>query len=281
MFKHSILSDFGNCPYPNLTSDRRKYVEWIRSMLSCSTEIFAGERAGYDDMCLKIDRRDELLYRHGYHLPFPSTLISYSMASYGSALKDEQRLSSKRSNLVVDRQRSIDIFNFSYDDGNKKWVLWPFAMSISKDDSADDIDGIDFCGIGEPSISVIGREFVPELVVTKTILDVLSCKNVSLTPVEPPEKLNKKRIKNGKQPLYRYHVLTVDLDKGRKQSGVGRGANLGTMPVHLCRGHFKEYTTEKPLFGRVTGRFWWQPYARGKAENGVVMKDYEIKKSNV
>ena len=115
----------------------------------------------------------------------------------------------------------------------------------------------------------------------KIVFDVLSCKNVSLTPVEPPEKLNKKRIKKGKQPLYRYHVLTVDLDKGRKQSGVGRGANLGTMPVHLCRGHFKEYTTEKPLFGRVTGRFWWQPYARGKAENGVVMKDYEIKKSNV
>lgn len=106
---------------------------------------------------------------------------------------------------------------------------------------------------------------------------LLSCKNVTPQPVDPPEALNKKRLKRGKGPLYRYHILTVDPNKGRSLAGKSSGKNLGTMPVHLCRGHFKEYTEERPLFGRVTGRFWWQPFARGEARNGIVTKDYKIK----
>ena len=109
------------------------------------------------------------------------------------------------------------------------------------------------------------------------ILNVLSCKNVHLSMVDPPRALNKKRVKNGKLPLYRYHVLEVDLGAGRAQSGKAPRGNAGIMPVHLCRGHFKEYTEERPLFGRVTGRFWWQPCARGNAQRGAVIKDYKIR----
>jgi hypothetical protein len=42
------------------------------------------------------------------------------------------------------------------------------------------------------------------------------------------------------------------------------------------RGHFKQYTAERPLFGRFTGLYWWQPHLAGKAKDRVVVKDYRI-----
>lgn len=49
--------------------------------------------------------------------------------------------------------------------------------------------------------------------------------------------------------------------------------------VHLCRGHFKEYTEQNPLFGRHVGRYWWQPCVRGKKEKGIIAKDYIVDES--
>jgi hypothetical protein len=46
--------------------------------------------------------------------------------------------------------------------------------------------------------------------------------------------------------------------------------------IHFQLGHFKTYTAEKPLFGHITGRFWWQPHVRGKNKDGIVMKDYVV-----
>jgi hypothetical protein len=45
------------------------------------------------------------------------------------------------------------------------------------------------------------------------------------------------------------------------------------MPPHLVMGHFKCYD-EKPLFGRITGTFFWPAHFRGDEKNGKVVKDY-------
>jgi hypothetical protein len=45
---------------------------------------------------------------------------------------------------------------------------------------------------------------------------------------------------------------------------------------HFCRGHFKTYTEEKPLFGKYVGDFWWDAHARGSIKKGLVTKDYKI-----
>lgn len=54
----------------------------------------------------------------------------------------------------------------------------------------------------------------------------------------------------------------------------------GIMPFHLCRGHFAEYTAEKPLFGKHVGRFWIPPHVKGKKERGEVIKDYRVEDKN-
>jgi hypothetical protein len=46
--------------------------------------------------------------------------------------------------------------------------------------------------------------------------------------------------------------------------------------MHFRRGHFKEYTSEKPLFGKYTGAFWWEAHVAGSADIGEVRKDYRI-----
>jgi hypothetical protein len=111
------------------------------------------------------------------------------------------------------------------------------------------------------------------LYVIRSVLLLLSCKNIGTEKQEPPVALNKKRQKAGKQPLFTYHTLVLK-PFGKHQESIPR--DLWNNRIHLMRGHFKTYTEEKPLFGHIIGRFWWQPCVRGRNKRGVVMKDYEV-----
>jgi len=104
---------------------------------------------------------------------------------------------------------------------------------------------------------------------------LLSTKNIVTKRHDPPDKLNKKRKKRDRIPLFSYHTLHVKLPSERSAGPPGEKSGA-IMPVHLCRGHFKHYTPEAPLFGRYTGRYWWQPHARGSKKAGIVVKDYEV-----
>ena len=118
-------------------------------------------------------------------------------------------------------------------------------------------------------------------------LVLMSCKNVGLSKL--PTSLSKREInhanrKNGKEGDYRYHVLVVR-PAGTKP-GDPREQEIGTMPRHVCRGHFAEYgpefkhsdgTPKGLLFGKYAGRFFLPPCVKGKKENGIVEKDYEVR----
>ena len=106
-----------------------------------------------------------------------------------------------------------------------------------------------------------------------TFLMLLSCRNIETIDNPPPEKLNKKRIKSGKQPIFTYKTLVIK-PTGKQQKSVPK--HLWDNRIHLCRGHFKTYTEDAPLFGKYTGRYWWQPSVRGNKNKGVVMKDYKL-----
>jgi len=106
-------------------------------------------------------------------------------------------------------------------------------------------------------------------------LKLLSCKNITTVDNPAPEKLNKKRVKNGKQPLFTYKTLVIKPTSKKQTAQEVQG--LWENRVHLCRGHFKTYTEKNPLFGSHTGRYWWQPSVRGNKLKGVVMKDYEVR----
>lgn len=109
---------------------------------------------------------------------------------------------------------------------------------------------------------------------------LMSCKNISTEVIKAPEALNKKRRKNGKQEIFDYHVLNVVVPS-QKRGYREQSKPLSHVSVHLCRGHFKEYTEDHPLFGRYTGRWWWQSAVRGSKDEGIIMKDYKVKTTRI
>lgn len=105
----------------------------------------------------------------------------------------------------------------------------------------------------------------------------MNCRNVQKEAVEPPRELQRKRSKKGQKPLVRYHVLKLHPDHPvTRRASQGEREALSHNALHICRGHFKHYTAERPLLGKHAGTFWWPAQVRGRSHAGIVLKDYEI-----
>lgn len=110
----------------------------------------------------------------------------------------------------------------------------------------------------------------------------MHAKNVTLVPQHPSPKLQKARQRRGRAPLLSFKVLEVGplkriLEASRRQNA-GSPESL-QVALHRCRGHFKQYTPEKPLLGRAVGTFFWNEHIRGdKGEQHAVRKEYNVKK---
>jgi hypothetical protein len=103
---------------------------------------------------------------------------------------------------------------------------------------------------------------------------LMNCRNVKMDEAEIPAKVQAHRVRRGKLPLYRYHVLNI-----RPQSKTARTRTAGRpdkldVAIHMVRGHFKEYG-KSGLFGKHRGIYWWTPHLAGTAPR-VVDKSYVI-----
>jgi hypothetical protein len=105
------------------------------------------------------------------------------------------------------------------------------------------------------------------------LISVINCQNVELVDVHPSKKQQRSRRKKKRQPLNSYKILSL---KGKKIVDSKGGASSSLKRLHLCRGHFKTFTEDKPLMGRHTGTYWWQPQARGSKDKGKVEKSYQL-----
>lgn len=105
----------------------------------------------------------------------------------------------------------------------------------------------------------------------------LHCKNVSIRTIGYPESLNTRRIKRGRHPLLTYHILDIEPMK-KTLSSVGSSKEKGIQhAMHICRGHFKDFSKGKGLFGKHKDIYWWESYVRGNIKNGISLKDYNVK----
>jgi len=270
MWKHEIIYDLQDYTTRESKTDFSEYSALCRSLIENSIHIHAGEWRNYTQgMIGKSINNYEMS-----PLPYNNILLTYQCEGhrYGTIIYKKPEWDGIK--IVLLRYHKGDINKWipyhyygiidTAPGTNNKMTAVVVSRAIAKDVTKDEEDKI-------------YKTLSSRMGFIHAVLVVLNCKNISLQPIDPPERLNKKRLKNGKLPLYRYHVLTIDVSKARKLAGKAPIQNVGIMPVHLCRGHFKEYTAEKPLFGHITGRFWWQPFARGKTKNGIIAKDYEIK----
>jgi hypothetical protein len=127
------------------------------------------------------------------------------------------------------------------------------------------------------------EQFVNELVCGPLIgpglfaISLLHCKNVRVRNVTPPPKLAKKAQKKHGRPLVTYRVLEIDAMR-RILDSEGEAQTKGLRhALHICRGHFKTFTEDAPLFGKHAGTYWWPAQVRGSSAEGIVEKDYRIR----
>lgn len=105
----------------------------------------------------------------------------------------------------------------------------------------------------------------------------MHCNNVERIEVTPPDKASRKHHKRYGHPLTRYYTLEIDPMKRVLGSQGGAHKNGLKRALHICRGHFKTYTEDKPLFGKRTGTYWWPQTVRGSKKHGEIVKDYSVK----
>jgi hypothetical protein len=204
-----------------------------------------------------------------------SIAFPYDLLWFDYFLPKEGNATNTRRGLLLEKinKQEFIIVSFGCDD---RWNLFDKVYQVTM-------------GTGKLSIGQIyDPSFLPRdeawetkylsstLSVIQCSLLLLNCKNITTETIKAPEALNKKRRKNGKQEIFDYHVLNVTVPS-RKGEYREKTEPLSHVRVHLCRGHFKEYTEEHPLFGRLTGLYWWQPHVRGQNKDGIVIKDYKIK----
>lgn len=108
--------------------------------------------------------------------------------------------------------------------------------------------------------------------VAKATFRLLNCKNVTVVPCIGMDAVS--RVPKGGIV---FKTLAIDGVSIRHEGG---GQATGDeLRHHVCRGHFKTYTADAPLFGRYVGRVWCPAHTRGKKERGEVIKKYIVRPS--
>lgn len=207
----------------------------------------------------------------------------------------ERKIDESHMGFLVNKERSTgDILNYSVFNvvnahNVPAFIFAAFTFGISVGDGGSlqlEADGtfLTKCKY-EPSLSALGytatqieTSVLTHAALLFDVLNLLNCKNVSLEPRENDAKQVRIATKRHGPAWtgYRYHVLTVRPASAAKDSPA---IEIGTMPRHMCRGHFAEYGPEfgkGMLFGRLSGRFFIPPHMKGKKENGTVEKDYQV-----
>ena len=113
--------------------------------------------------------------------------------------------------------------------------------------------------------------------VTPVLLAIsfLHCKNVEIIEKKPRARRGGRRNRN--QSRIKYKVLNIrPMQKILREDGQIESSGL-KRALHICRGHFKDYS-DKGLFGKYKGIYWWNDQIRGNQNEGVVLKDYELGK---
>lgn len=100
----------------------------------------------------------------------------------------------------------------------------------------------------------------------------LSCCNVGMVETPVPDKLNKKRAKSGKLPLYSYKQIVIKPSHGEHASSGRSGSTITgrqSPRLHARRGHIRT------LHGGAR-RVWVSPAMVGRGTKGVVKSSYRV-----
>lgn len=105
-------------------------------------------------------------------------------------------------------------------------------------------------------------------------IGLLHCKNI--VQIEKGGRNSKVKNRRHRSKGTKHYILDLVPARHIKRTKYEQPAAGAPQRLHFRRGHFKEYTTERPLFGKYVGTFWWEAHVAGSADIGEVRKDYRI-----
>lgn len=119
------------------------------------------------------------------------------------------------------------------------------------------------------------REFARQLLAAGAcrfvaLVNALSCTNINAETCHPapPAKINERRAREGKPPLFETKTLTIHVNP-RAPSAHGSGTGGHASPrQHLRRGHIRRLESGKNV--------WVQPHVVGDASRGSITKTYRV-----
>lgn len=207
--------------------------------------------------------------------PFPECVFEYPIADGGGRYRMAVRICAgtiredadlpffvcEAEGWTIAGKRLARVFTTSYSvDQDGKFLRFHSAFIAGAREATDDAVR-----------AVIVLAFLPLLATS-----FMHCKNVTMREVITPAPLAKKQLRKRGIPAVNYHVLDI-APMTRVLGDEGRSESDGlAMALHICRGHFKTYTSDKPLFGNRIGTWWWDAAVRGHVTDGVALKDYRM-----
>jgi hypothetical protein len=240
---------------------------WIGESSECMTSIYGENWVGKP-----LITEEFIDY---IRLPYPNTMVCFTM-NYGEDSEPSGTAATviKRAVYANQAEAKIHATSWGYYEDYNLWVLSPVIWEIDQETGKVRATYNTQTKPNEEEYEQALIDDACDLATFIASLIMLNCQNI--TTEEMPSgtrQERRKRKREGKKPLLSYHVLMMD---GGKGAGGGKSAGKGfPQRVHLCRGHFKNYTDDAPLFGKYTGMYWWQPHVRGTDKSGLVLKDYD------
>lgn len=262
MWKHSLMNDIANSK-----SASKVFKAVMRKELEEAQTFYFGE-AGTKILIESMRQRSGQFEGENAvsgNLPYKKCLFEFFIKEETTDIgRCAAYLSSNDDNITI--TPFVKPFNL-------EWRPSIYSGIVRKGEAG--VMGLDTPYAYEPDDCIeYQKKLLPVIVwLTNMSLMLLECKNITVDSVIPSQKQNKRRAKDGKGPLFEYKVLNVRLPSSRTKAQRDKVEPDAHNRVHLCRGHFKDYTEENPLFGKIIGRFWWQPQARGRGV-GMVKKSY-------
>ena len=105
-------------------------------------------------------------------------------------------------------------------------------------------------------------------------IGLLHCKNI--VQIEKGGKNPNIKNRRHRSKGTKHYVLDVVPARNIKRTEYEHPINGSPQRIHFRRGHFKEYTSGRPLFGKYVGTYWWEAHAAGNVDVGEIKKDYRI-----
>lgn len=119
------------------------------------------------------------------------------------------------------------------------------------------------------------HEFVGQIHILDYAISFLHCKNIELVDRPVTRQYRRKQERENK-PIIRYKQLVIEpLKKQIRNENKGEGSELKRC-LHICRGHFRTYTEDRPLFGKYAGNFWVPMHLKGNKGKGQINKTYKV-----